>query len=389
VRICPLKHARAEELASLIDRTLEGSVQVTADSRTNSLVFSGTAEGTKQIVELLEQLDIPDRGQQPKGVTMVIPIKNRPAADALSVAQGLVLDKMRSKLIAVPDTQSNSIIAQGTREDLEELSKFLMTYDVPAGEPASAATETVLLQPTYRRATELLDLLKPVSSRAASISIDPERQTIVVHGPKSQVQTISEVFERLDQPQPSLGLSFYFITSGGPVFQTLEVPKGAMKGRDADDKATEKKQVKVSVVSPSLLPGAVLMAQPLPKELEPVVAELADKGFEQAALLAAVVVRTEASAKFNASGALAGSAGVGLNVSGRASLEKDKKLAHLQIQANVTGEKLRSPKGQRFALFEVETAVTAPLGDYVILASAPSGAGTGESIAVVLRADAD
>ncbi len=128
---------------------------------------------------------------------------------------------------------------------------------------------------------------------------------------------------------------------------------------------------------------------PLPDGLVPVAKALAANGFAAARLLTPVIVRTEQGEEFAAQGTLVTplSDSLMIEVGGRATLEEDLKTARVNLHASISQPQMTGvsampgmprsgggpggPVGQN-QVFQLSTAVAAPIGEYVVLAGISS-----------------
>ena len=128
---------------------------------------------------------------------------------------------------------------------------------------------------------------------------------------------------------------------------------------------------------------------PLPENLHSVAGALAESGFKDTSLLAALSVRTREKERFQMTSTAAElEGGIHINVEGRAIRQGDSDLIKIELGAfarpriDTLGEKPEP-------LFEVETTLTARIGDYVILAASPAPTGHGQALALAVRVTED
>jgi len=126
-----------------------------------------------------------------------------------------------------------------------------------------------------------------------------------------------------------------------------------------------------------------------PAMLAPVMGALADNGFQQAVLLAPLKVTVGRRGSF----AVEGSAAqfdrmLGVRVEGDARMV-DATSVELKVQA-MLGPKVALPGtlGGPEPMFRLTSVVSAPLGDYIVLATSPGATDYGQAIALVVRVDA-
>ena len=111
--------------------------------------------------------------------------------------------------------------------------------------------------------------------------------------------------------------------------------------------------------------------------------------------MAPVIISVEEGRPFEQQSLLRTSDGKGaadelrFHVQGRARLNGDSRIVQLEVQANVYGEYQTAPTVEHDAHFELHTTMAVKLGDYVVLAAAPSSSASGSAIAVVVSVTAD
>jgi hypothetical protein len=410
IRIYHVKHVAPEKAEAAIANVV--GVRTSIDGSSNQLIVSGTPEELAVVEALLVQLDSESAAKTPEQTTLVYKLRHRSPEKAVAVLADVLQARRRRSghppFTVVPDQQSGSIIARGSAEDQERLKQFLAVYDQPGSE-----TTTGILPIRHRSARELIGLLNPIigpmlqpatmpskagmaGTSGLSVTADDVTQSLLVRGTQEQIDSVKQMVGQLDQPRPSLLLTFYFIKSGESVHlrQTASALNLASEMVKAEDAAGGKKLSEAAKLKAALEAQKCEPVRPLPQQLSAVARALGEYGFEHPALLASMVVRTDVTDQFNASGMLKTAAGdLNLTVRGRVSLggaeapDKASASAQLQLEAEVAGERhVRSGASQRERLFQVEGGVTVPLGEYAIVATAPCDAAA-QSMALVVRAE--
>jgi hypothetical protein len=125
-----------------------------------------------------------------------------------------------------------------------------------------------------------------------------------------------------------------------------------------------------------------------PAMLDPVMSALQEHGFRNATLLAPLKVAVGRNGRFDLEGMAAQiDRMLKVHVEGRAR-QADTGAVELTLQASI-GPKVELPGTHRGPepMFRVNSTVTAPLGDYIVLATSPGATDYGQAIALVVRVD--
>lgn len=155
VRVLPMKNVSAEDLAreiiplyqKLSNKSPKDSVEVTANSRSNSLIVLSSEANFKAIEKLIASLDTEDAQEK---VMQAFPLKNADAEDVAKQLQELNQDQDSSssrysyyygynpfsrssgkKLSVVADRRRNTVIVQGPPSSMEKVIKMIEKLDEP------------------------------------------------------------------------------------------------------------------------------------------------------------------------------------------------------------------------------------------------------------------
>jgi type II secretory pathway component GspD/PulD (secretin) len=211
-----LTHAKATEVAQIIERIYpkEGSIQV--DTRTNSILVFSSQGSVARIEELIARLD-QDR------ITRVFPIRFQPAADLARQLSGLLgssggfgaaggvgtagaagdtagasatgssLRSSRSALfdpIVVSET-TNQIIATGSAAEIDYIASLIEELD------SQIITTTIPLK--RLKAAMVMPQISHLASRPENITADPEGNTLIIRDNSNNVDQIRKVLLELDE----------------------------------------------------------------------------------------------------------------------------------------------------------------------------------------------
>ncbi len=256
--------------------------------------------------------------------------------EQLGVVANVVASETPPALIVSADAAGHAMV-----------QRFLQTLDVA---PAEHHTLTRYYRIKHRDPAEVAEILSGVTHpKHTQIAIDRTSQTMIVKARAAELETADELVERVDQPQKALTLSMYFV-------------QGSI-GRN----------------------GGLSSAEGLPGSLHKVVRPLEASGFVDMSLLAPFTTTVQENSSFSTEGVLESGnlARLHFDVRGEVHQGAAAETARFTIRANIT----KGRGDARYGIFEVETTVTARLGDYVVLAAGPSEPGEHDAVALIVRVD--
>lgn len=275
-------------------------------------------------------------------------------ADAHSVDATLKqLDVPLSSSVTGPQT----IVLRGDPPEIQKvIDTLIAAVDVPGVTGKSARSPEVIPVRHYP-IKEVGGLVRSVAQRA-SLAIDETRHTIVVDGTEEERRAIREVLKQIDWPTRSAKVHFFFLRAG--------------IGGTASEKET-----------------------PLPPDLQPIAKTLVHNGFARLSLIAPIVIGVEEGQRFESKTRLhlgeeaAGHDDLQFSVEGVVRLASGADDAWLTLRGRMVGKYSRIKDAEAETVFELETSVATKLGNYVILAAAPSSTASGDAVALVVRLTAE
>ncbi len=298
---------------------------------------AGSNQGTTQ-----DEKARPGRRAQAAPTEMrIFGLKHASAEDVAGVVGRLLRG---AKFVADPNT--NSLIVNGTSEDLQKAKELIAALDVPVDAPKTSTSEVVLIQLHHRSADEVAGHISRVAStRSARIAADSARETVILNGPPAFIRTAQLIAARLDTPAESVQLEFTFFR--------------------ADLNSTG-------------------VSKNIPKDLADVAKELSRFGsIELIGRLAAVASEGE---KFSISGAISND--MRAMVQGRLLKAVAGGGVRLAVDADMTLQResqTETQKRREQSSFKVETTLLTRRGDTVVIGSAPTGWAPGESAILVVQ----
>ncbi len=261
VKLFPLKHAKADQLAAALQRVVQADIaaaqrrsasrrgrsdfQISVDGRTNSLLVTAPAETMKIIEELVPKLDSPDTVVQ---VTKVVELANAdPSELATAINAALAgqaapagrgrrgqppvnISGLAGKMvIVVPEQSARAVLLTGKTEDVAFAEKLIMQID------ARPSVQKATIKPfklTHAKAEDVARVLNATVGQMGRgrrgavptrISADKTSNSIVVSAGGDVLERIAELLKELD------------VEGAGEGAVTIEIVK--LKKAKADDLA--------------------------------------------------------------------------------------------------------------------------------------------------------
>jgi type II secretory pathway component GspD/PulD (secretin) len=125
-RVFTLEHARPEDLVAPLQSALPQGTLVVGDKRTGTLVITASPTTIARARQLVAALDAPAFGAEASGATLVIPLHNLRATEALKALKGAAPD---GSLFA--DDRRNVVIVTGNAELQAYVRTILLDLDAP------------------------------------------------------------------------------------------------------------------------------------------------------------------------------------------------------------------------------------------------------------------
>jgi len=180
VRTFPLKHAKAEDIARVLNETLgqirsrrfrpsprQVPTRISADTGANAVVVSATPEVIAQVQQLLAELDV--QGAQGEVTIEIVRLENaraEPLAAALNDAQtvgpsprGRGRSGSDGVVRVTADAASNSLMLTGRKSRIEQTKALIQQLDTAA---AKLVSQTRVFRLTQARAGEVAPVLEQI-----------------------------------------------------------------------------------------------------------------------------------------------------------------------------------------------------------------------------------
>lgn len=188
-KVYPVKNAKAEEIARVIDETFGEAVRCVADRGTNCLILTIPEDMVNRVEELLAQLEAaPKEEQQVTKLYDLKHVKPEELADTLR-------DALPGDLRIAALEFTNSLLVTGKASAFAGLESLLKSLDVPN---ARTALQTITIRLKHADADRVEDVIRSVFDETATA--DPATRTVIVRAPEAAIQQIMSLVEQLDVP---------------------------------------------------------------------------------------------------------------------------------------------------------------------------------------------
>ena len=199
--IVPLKWISAQEITSLIPSELTSSSIIKIDKNTNTILLTGTKEEIAPVKNVIEKIDVPMGGMKYKRIDL----KYLNAKDIVSLIPSNIT---QHQSVVIPNT--NSILASGTDETLNNLTQFIENVDIKkSGIP---------IKLKYIKVETLLKSIPP-SIKKEDIVDSGFPNLIFYTGSEENKNLFLHELNMIDKPQPQIKYQLLIIqyTEGNSV----------------------------------------------------------------------------------------------------------------------------------------------------------------------------
>jgi len=275
--------------------------------------------------------------------------------DANNLASAIRRLKLPIHVTAVDDKQ---ILLRGQKEILERvLTSIVKVLDVPEVDQEDTQTAILPFPNGFTRSHQFMSNLRAAftGGRKPWVAVDEITRTLVVKAPQNDIDMVKAVIAVMAKRTRSVLIECFFI-------------RGKLSDATKDD-------------------------TPLPAHLSSVGKALNESGLTNLELLTPVMIYSREGEKFK-SYSLFGertlregvqSGKISFSVSGEVQLDRDGQVAKLRIDSQVNGKYANETTPDGKTEFTLRTTVGVPIGDYAILAAAPSSTASGDVIALAVR----
>ncbi len=211
-RVIRLKTASASELVGLVDKSLNAQsqqVRVLVDTRSNSLVVTGSPAAVESAWQMIQQLDTrPESG--PRELRL-IELKSGDATTLAPMVTSLFAEMVRDQRGAdfqtstkiVADTVVNRLVVTGTHDEIEQVAGIVARLDnSPQQAPGARVfkltrAEASMMAPIVSNAMVRFDPRGRAVQRV-TVTADEKSNSLVVSGSRTDLQDAEAVIEKLD-----------------------------------------------------------------------------------------------------------------------------------------------------------------------------------------------
>ncbi len=238
IRIVPLKNAEATTIGPVLQQLMDARVQrfatlgaadaealrviIMADTRSNSLLIGGSAEGFQLAKSLAEQLD----GASPaiSGQIQLFPLEHANAGTISTTLQNLftqryqaarTVDIQRERPIILPDVRVNALLVAANADDTKVIQGLLKKLDVELKDPSVQLVviplehnDCGIIGPTLQRlfAARLQSMTlpgqTPVPQDRVDVETDPLSNALIVSASKDNLALITGLLKKVDVAPP-------------------------------------------------------------------------------------------------------------------------------------------------------------------------------------------
>ena len=184
VEVYYLRHVDGRALTDLINQIYsqvfavrQGTVSITPLVKPNALLLVGREETLAPVIDLIKQLDRP---VPPDSQIKVFQLRYMAAADAQTTVRDFFVDRpgfgtdqrtgLGTRVLAIADFRTNSLIVQASPRDLLEVAELLKTLDV---ESAAATDQMRIVRLRNALAEELAPVLQSAITGTATTGTGP------------------------------------------------------------------------------------------------------------------------------------------------------------------------------------------------------------------------
>jgi hypothetical protein len=352
IKVFHLQRTKAEDMVKLLSGILDTQkARVTADARTNSLLFQGTYESGLIVDAILAKFDVAET--QPDRAMQVFQLKYADAQEVAKVLTGTLEAKNARWSV---DSRRNCLVLYGTQEAAALAKNLISELDRPAAprEP-DAEMRTRVYQVKHADVSLVFQVLETMlAGQRARMAVDKKTNSVVIAAPEDVLKSAAELI------------------------QTLDVPEAARRG------ARPGAPCQFRIVW--LASGLSSKDAPAPAdELKPVVEQLADLGIKDVRQVGPMVVNTLAEGQFQVRcSPLFEGAPAELTVEGKLDAKTEPVQLSLRIAAKqrrpITVGVAAPPDaaggfaGDTVNLVNLDTMISPRFdGSYVVLGAAPVG----------------
>ena len=197
----------------------------------DQVIFSGPEEDVEKALSLVETLeereDVRDEDEDEERTSNIIMVNNISVSEAAEEIKAL---KPYLDIDTRPST--GQLIITGAENEVEDATEYIEQMD--EGE----AVETDILQIDYLEISDYESTLDDMFEDL-NYNVNPERQSVVVHGSRQEIQMVRELTERIDVPRRQILIEVQIEEVVRSAIEEMGVDTGAFREiqflKDDDD----------------------------------------------------------------------------------------------------------------------------------------------------------
>ena len=267
----------------------------------------------------------------------------------------------------VADSRTNSLIIAGSAEIVAKVKTLVGQLDIAVRAGSKTDRVTRYFETTLPIDDSTLELVDSIISEGTSIAADGK--LLIVQGSIQDLEEVEALVNKLNETAATRKSPF---ESANP--RTIQTNFYFISMSLRDDAPAED-------------------AAPLPSALKAVTAALAESGFYNPSLLAPLFVSVKEVTRGDRFQINGQADNITIRVHGNVRTTGSPDSVEMGVSAKLTASQYENVSGSpgrivNRTIFDIDTRLNVKLGDYVVLAAAPSSSGDGRAIALVVRATA-
>ncbi len=190
-----MQHVNAKDAVRVAYEVLGLSeTRLTADERSNTVIFSGSTEEMEKVRSLLKQMDASPGGEDS---IKVLPLQSADSREVVALLQQVVHNR---GLRLAADVNTNSVIASGSADALAIVEALLTHLDSEGQAKDNAApTDFTVFYLKHTTANDALSLVQQVAAgMPLNLVADEQRNALLARGTQQQIDFITELLKYVD-----------------------------------------------------------------------------------------------------------------------------------------------------------------------------------------------
>lgn len=235
-----LDDLNVDYVASKIAHLIGKSARVVTDKKSNSLVITDFVDNIKTIKEVINHLS-KDNKKDVEMIKLEYTKAEVLSLELRNLAKSIFDETITNQKVSIfVNKDTNSIILVGKKENIKVLDNYIKRVDIK-GSLAENITEVIGLKNT--EAKSIITLLNNILGKKVYknpelkpfVAVDEETNTVVIMGPKSEVELIKQLIDKLDIDRPQVYVKAQIIEVSDKRSQEIGVKYGLVGGGAGSD----------------------------------------------------------------------------------------------------------------------------------------------------------